>query len=83
MTGVLITVRALTSAARRASSTGVILAFGWLGHGLGGYQGGLFYDLTGAYSVSFANAALAGMLNLIVVGSLYLTIKRRTAVVAA
>ena len=77
MTGVLVTTRALTPAARRAGATGVILAFGWLGHGLGGYQGGLFYDLTGAYDVSFANAALAGVFNLVVVGSLFAAVRRR------
>jgi MFS family permease len=79
MTGLLITVRALTPASRRSSSIGVIIAFAWLGHGIGGYEGGLFFDLTGAYNVSFAIAALAGMINLIIVGSLYLTLRRRTA----
>jgi len=78
MTGVLVTIRALTPASRRGVSTGVIIAFAWLGHGIGGYQGGLFFDLTGAYNVSFANAALAGVFNLMVVGSLYLTARRRT-----
>lgn len=78
MTGSLITIRTLTPASQRASSTGIILAFAWLGHGLGGYQGGLFFDLTGAYTVSFANAALAGVLNLLIVGSLFLTIRRQT-----
>jgi MFS family permease len=78
MTGLLITIRTLTPASRRAGSTGIILAFAWLGHGLGGYQGGLFFDLTGAYTISFANAALAGVLNLLIVGSLFVTIKRRT-----
>lgn len=82
MTGVLITTRALTPAARRAGATAIILAFGWLGHGLGGYQGGLFYDLTGGYDVSFANAALAGVLNLVIVGSLFLAVRRRQAVPA-
>jgi MFS family permease len=79
MTGLLITVRAVTPASRRSSSIGVIIAFAWLGHGIGGYEGGLFFDLTGAYNVSFAIAALAGMINLIIVGSLYLTLRRRTA----
>ena len=79
MTGLLITTRALTPPSRRGSSIGVIIAFAWLGHGIGGYQGGLFFDLTGTYNMSFANAALAGAINLIIVGSLYLTIKRRTA----
>jgi len=80
MTGVLVTTHALIPAARRAWATGVIIAFAWLGHGLGGYQGGLFYDLTGGYDVSFANAAFAGVLNLAVVGSLFLAIRRRSAV---
>jgi predicted MFS family arabinose efflux permease len=79
MTTLLITTRALTPATRRSGATGIILAFGWLGHGLGGYQGGLCFDLTGAYTYSFANAAFAGMLNLVLVGSLFLTVRRRTA----
>jgi len=77
MTGVLVTIRALTPVSRRAGATGIILAFAWLGHGIGGYQGGLFFDLTGTYTLSFANAALAGLLNLIIVGSLFVTIKRQ------
>ena len=79
MTGVLVTIRALTPASRRGISTGVIIAFAWLGHGIGGYQGGLFFDLTGTYNAGFANAALAGVINLLVVGSLYLTVRRKTA----
>ena len=77
MTGVLVTIRALTPVSRRAGATGIILAFAWLGHGIGGYQGGLFFDLTGTYTLSFANAALVGLLNLIIVGSLFVTIKRQ------
>jgi MFS family permease len=77
MTGVLTTTRSLTPASRRASSTGIVLAFAWLGHGLGGYQGGLFYDLTGAYAVTYGNAALAGLLNLALVGGLLLTLPNR------
>ena len=40
MTALLVTARALTPASRRATLMGVILAFAWLGHGLGGFQGG-------------------------------------------
>ena len=82
MTGVLTTTRMLTPAARRASATGIVLAFAWLGHGLGGWQGGLFYDLTHRYSVSFANAALAGVVNLTIVGSILLTLRRRQQALA-
>ncbi|WP_193178704.1 MFS transporter [Oricola nitratireducens] len=82
MTGVLITIRSLTPASRRGISTGIILAFAWLGHGLGGYQGGLFFDITGGYTVSFANAALAGVINLVLAGTLFVTVRRRTPVAA-
>ena len=51
--------------------------FAWFGHAIGGYQGGFFYDLTGGYPLSYVNAAGAGIINLIVVGALYLTITRR------
>jgi MFS family permease len=80
MTTVLVTARALTAPARRASSMGIIGAFGWLGHGLGGWQGGYMYDLTGSYDSTFGNAALAGTFNLVIVGALWLAITRRRSV---
>ncbi len=84
MTGILVCVRVLTPFARRASALGIVMVFAWLGHGVGGYQGGLFFDLTGGYTVTYANAALAGVINLIIVGSLYVTItRRRSALVFA
>jgi MFS family permease len=82
MTGIIICVRALTPVSRRAGSLGIVTSFAWLGHGLGGYQGGLFYDLTGDYTLSYGNAVLAGVANLIIVGSLYVTIARRRAALA-
>ena len=47
------------------------------------WQGGFFFDLTGDYTVSFANAALAGMVNLVVVGSLWLHLRRRQGALVA
>lgn len=78
MTTVLVTTRTLTAPARRASSMGIVGAFGWLGHGLGGWQGGYFYDLTGNYDWTFGNAAIAGSINLLIVGALWLTLNRRS-----
>lgn len=77
MTGVLISVRALTPEARRASATGIVLSFGWLGHALGGWQGGLSYDVTGAYAWAFTNATLFGLINLMIVGGIYLIARRK------
>jgi len=80
MTGVLITARMLTPARNRATLMGVILAFAWLGHGVGGFQAGWLFDVTGAYTMGFANAALAGVVNLLLVGALFLAVRRRAAV---
>lgn len=77
MTGVIITVRELTPVAKRASALGITTVFAWIGHGIGGYQGGVFYDVTGNYTITYANAAIAGVINLIIVGALYFTIRRR------
>ena len=83
MTSIFVTVRNLTAPARRATSTGVVLAFAYIGHGLGGWQGGYFYDLTGQYTWSYANAAIAGVFNLILLAALWLTINRRPMAAAA
>ena len=77
MTGVLVSVRALTPASRRASATGIVLAFAWLGHAAGGWQGGLTFDITGAYFWAFANATAFGLINLAIVGTIYWLLRRR------
>lgn len=65
---------------RVGMATGLVFFFGNLGMGLGGYLGGLFYDLSGAYPASFAAGAAAGVLNLLIVGSLLVaTLRARTA----
>lgn len=83
MTAIIVTTRNVTAPARRASSLGIIMAFAYLGHGLGGWQGGFLFDLTGNYQWTFANAAIAGVINLIIVSALWLTINRRPAHAAA
>ncbi|QCO54398.1 MFS transporter [Pseudorhodobacter turbinis] len=70
MTGVLVSIRVLVSPAHRASAFGIVTMFGWFGHAIGGYQGGALYDLTGNYTASYAVAALAGVLNLVIVSNL-------------
>ena len=82
MTGILVSARVLTPASKRASVLGIVLFFAYLGHGIGGDQGGDFFDLTGNYTLTYANAAMAGILNLILVGALYFTTNRRRATLA-
>lgn len=64
MTGVLTSIRQLVPVGRQASASGIVIAFAWLGHGIGGALGGTIYDLTEAYSLAFAIAAAAGLVNL-------------------
>lgn len=78
MTGVLVSVRALTPQASRASATGIVLAFAWLGHAAGGWQGGLTYDLTGAYFWAFANATFFGIVNLAIIGAVFWLVRRNS-----
>jgi MFS family permease len=48
-----------------------VATVGWLGMGLGSYQAGYFYDISADYRLSFANAAAAGVVNLIIVAALF------------
>jgi len=48
----------------------VVSGTAWVGMGIGSYQGGYFFDLTGNYAWSYGNAAIAGMVNLVIVASL-------------
>lgn len=77
MTSVLVTVRNFAAPARRASSMGIVLAFGFMGHGIGGWQGGFFYDLTGSYTWTYANAVISGFINLVIIGALWWAVTRR------
>ena len=77
MTGILVCMRVLTPVARRASALGIVLFFAWLGHAIGGYQGGLVFDFTGNYTWAYVNAAIAGAINLIIVAALYMRVSRQ------
>lgn len=76
MTGLLTSIRELVPAGRQATANGIIIAFAWLGHGLGGALGGSVYDLTSAYTLTFAIAAAAGVVNLGLVWTLLRSSRR-------
>ena len=61
MTALMIAVGQRIPLHRRGISLGIVNLFGWLGNGLGGYQGGGFYDLTGGYALPYGVAALSGL----------------------
>ncbi len=53
------------------------------GMGTGGYQGGLFFDLTGDYVWSYTNAGIAGVVNIAILALFRLRIRSRRAVLTA
>lgn len=79
MTGLIVCVRELTPVHMRGTSNGIVVLFAWFGMGLGGYQAGFFFDLSGAYIISYATAAAMGMVNMVVVGALYFFVRYKTA----
>ena len=83
MTSLLVSARALTPASRRGALMGVILAFAWLGHAVGGYQGAAAFDLTGSYTSAFAIGSAAGLLNLALVTTLLLLARSRQPLATA
>jgi MFS family permease len=80
MTCLLICAREAAPLRMSATAMAVVSTAGWIGMGLGSYQAGLLYDITASYLLSYANAALAGILNLLVVAALIWYRRHRTAV---
>ena len=83
MTSILVSARALTPEHRRGALMGIILAFAWLGHAFGGYQGAAAFDLTGSYASGFVIGSAAGVVNLGLVGMLLLFARPRRALALA
>lgn len=77
MTCLTVCIREMTPIHKRSLSLAIVTLFGWLGMGLGGYQGGFFFDLSGDYILSYFNATLAGLINLAILGALYFYIHKR------
>jgi predicted MFS family arabinose efflux permease len=78
MTSFLLCAREWAPAGRTGVSIGVVMFFAWVGMALGAWQGGLFYDLCGNYFVSFANASVAGVVNLLTLALLFFSLSRRS-----
>tara|TARA_B100000676_G_scaffold273831_1_gene292833 strand:+ start:119 stop:1348 length:1230 start_codon:yes stop_codon:yes gene_type:complete len=70
MTSVTVSVRELTPIHRRGIAMGVMTMFGWIGMGLGGYQGGVLFDLSGDYVWPFGAAVISGLINMALVSAL-------------
>jgi predicted MFS family arabinose efflux permease len=64
MTALVCSVRAAVPARNVAAAMAFVSLLAWLGMGAGGYGGGLCFDRTGSYGLSFTMAWLAGLANL-------------------
>jgi MFS family permease len=80
MTGLLLSVREAVPARATGISIATVTLLAWIGMGLGGYQAGYCFDLTGSYAAAFANAAYAGVANFVILAglALHLRLARRS-----
>ncbi|MCZ6840684.1 MAG: MFS transporter [Alphaproteobacteria bacterium] len=67
MTSLLICAREAAPLRITGFATALVATTGWIGMGIGSYQGGYFYDLTGDYTWSYGIAAISGIINLTIV----------------
>ena len=70
MTCLVLCVRDAVPANRFGGALGIVMLVAWAGMGTGGYAGGLLFDIYLSYALSFMLAGVAGLLNLIAIGSL-------------
>jgi MFS family permease len=77
-----IIVRELVPARRVGVLMGVVMFFGNIGMGLGGFLGGVLFDWTGSYTVPFGAGAVAGIVNLAIVGFLLTYLRAQSPVLA-
>ncbi|MEJ1159008.1 MFS transporter [Prosthecomicrobium sp. N25] len=64
MTALVCCTRDAVPARRLGTAMSVVGLLAWGGMGAGGYQGGLCFDLTGGYALSYGLAAASGLVNL-------------------
>jgi MFS family permease len=82
MTALVLCVRAAVPPRIAGLAMAVVGLLAWGGMGVGGYQGGYCFDLTGSYATSFLFAVLAGLGNLVVIGALALHLRWHARIVA-
>jgi hypothetical protein len=78
MTCLLICAREAAPLRMSGTAMAIVSTTAWIGMGIGSYQAGYFYDLSGSYMLSFGGAAVAGIVNLIIVAALIWYRRHRT-----
>ena len=67
MTSLLICAREAAPLRITGFATSVVATVAWIGMGIGSFQGGYLFDLTGNYTWSYGVGAISGMINLTIV----------------
>lgn len=70
-------IRELVPAKVSGRTLGIVYCFGNIGMGLGGFFGGLLFDFSGDYTLTFSLGAISGFINLIFIGSLLYYMRTR------
>ena len=70
MTCLILCVREAVPARRFGGALGMVMLVAWAGMGTGGYAGGALFDIYASYTMSFALAGVAGLLNLIAIAAM-------------
>ena len=76
MVSFLVCIRMMVPGRYLARSMATVGMFGWIGMGLGGWQGGYIFDLTGNYFWSYGSGSIAGIINLIILFFFYQHIRK-------
>ena len=77
MSGIIVCVRMMVSAKMAGRAMAFESLFGWVGMGLGGYFGGLLFDIKGDYTWSFQFASVMGFVNLLILWQFHKRIKKQ------
>jgi MFS family permease len=78
MTCLLICAREAAPLRMSGTAMAIVSTTAWIGMGIGSYQAGYFYDASGSYVLSFGGAAIAGVVNLVIVAALIWYRRQRT-----
>ena len=70
MTCLSLCVRQAVPANRFGTAIGAVMMVAWAGMAVGGYMGGVLFDFSRSYTLSFLLAGVAGVLNLAAIGAL-------------
>jgi MFS family permease len=68
MTCLSLCVRQVVPADRFGGAIGAVMMTAWAGMAVGGYVGGLLFDVHGSYTLSFVLAGMSGVLNIVTLG---------------